>query len=257
MNRKWIFVVRSDTVDSTLASDEVMDRHFLNAESAIKESGTHLSVERIERDQIFAVFIDPLDAINSALRVHDRTRVLNDHLMERIGIDAGSIKNVNLDNIEDLRKDPFYKTKVRVSRIMELCPDGYTLCSHDVLRQIDEIHSENLRLQGPIFAKLKSFARPLALYFIGNRPSDILEVWQSKRVGPGWGGILDALMASHYSEFFASVLAALLWVLSRNNGFYKIGKLWFDVLRKISLLFRWQRLELHSIIGLGDVTMLL
>lgn len=257
MERKWIFVVRSDTVDSTLASNEVRDRHFSIAEIAIKESGAHFSVKRIEGDQILALFADPLEAINSALRVHARTRVLNDHLMERIGIDAGSIINGSLENIEELKEDPLYDTKSRVSRIMELCPDGYTLCSHDVLRQIDEKQSGPLHPQGPLFAKLKGFPRPIPLYFVGNMPSDMIDVWQSKRIGPGWGGILGAIMAGHYSEFAASILAMPLWLFSRNNGLYKLGKLWFKVIRTISRLFRWQRLELHSAIGLGDVTMLL
>lgn len=254
MDQPWIYVLFTDTVHSTEARKDIRQQHLDTIKQAIEEDREYLRTiegQYIRRvgDEHKAEFIEPWPAITTALRIQSRLKALENRLSERIGLGAAPFAG---EPDED-----YYQIVAQAKRTMEICPGGFILCAENVLDRLSKPQREALEVDGPFFAKLKGFVRPLALYFVSQVPSGGLTPWQPGSPGPGQRSVLGLLRAGGAQEVIASLLVQPVWAWLRDRGHYTSAKVWFSLLNKVGRWRKWKRVDLHSSIGLDDVTMAL
>jgi tetratricopeptide (TPR) repeat protein len=242
----------------------LVDAQFLQAAQAdLEQSGQPIAQNDGYRAKklgniLQAEFANPWQAIEAALRIHTSLYAHRDGRTGKIGIDVKADFVERLADSRDLpdtgNDQPF--SELRAKRIMEACPNGHILCSEDLLKCLDRSQRDMLEVHGPFYVKLRNYRRPAAVHFIGHVYPAGVKRWQT---GPLTRAMRYSLgpRGTSASDLLAKILTTPFWLLLRNTGRYESGKRWFSILNRLSRWLKWRRLELHSAIGLSDVTMLL
>lgn len=247
------YILFSDTVGSTNSATRV--QHFNAVEEVLKQNGNDLiDAWGQYGDEHVAIFKNANAAFQAAKRVHNLRRFLSYGLAERIGLDV-EIAEVAGPNVESAFTRDAYQTITRAKRIMEICPPDFTLISEDFWNDLPP-EIKNVLSFGNFFAKLKSFLRPAAIYSLPQIPEQELEIWHARWKVPVWADVTGLIRAGGFLNFLSEIIPIPAWYFTRDEGYYKLGRLWFRLLHFLSRASKWRRLEFQSLVGLADVSML-
>jgi len=227
--------------------------HLAALEEMVDEAGATSS--HAEKDNLSATFDDPYRAIQTAKKISRYGREKRGEFSDRVGM--------HISPGQGVAGGGYNEGAALASRIMDLCPAGYIICSEDLLDHLSPPKRSRLEAEGPFIAKLKGPIRPVTVYAIpdegGPRTPFEIPLWQtppskSKKEYNALGRLRRQPKEEEEKHRAASA-ADRIWRRSRDQGYYLLGDLAFAVLYQIGRSRGNIRLQVEASRGRGDVNM--
>ena len=184
---------------------------------------------RRDSDGVRAIFHDTRKAVDAAREV-DQIAAHTEfpfHFRSRIGVhtEPGS-HSLDGDYTEGAAK---------ATRIMQMCPRDYILCSEDTLDEVPSSARASFQTYGPVFCKLRGPTRPVPLYAIlgeaASGPPDELAPWQTgQRVWPTLVDPLGVIRTRGPWPYLAAFACEIMWATLRDRALYSLGNWGFRFL---------------------------
>ena len=177
---------------------------------------------RRDSDGVEAILHDARKAVDAAREVDQiaaRTK-FPFHFRSRIGVHTEPGSH-SLDG-------NYTEGAAKATRIMQMCPRDYILCSEDTLDEVPGSALATFQTYGPVFCKLRGPVRPVPLYAIpgeaASGPPHELAPWQTgQRLWPTFVDPLGVIRTRGPGPYLAALASEIMWATLRDRALYSLG----------------------------------